>query len=157
MPHYESSGDFVVQDNNVVIKPITMDNNTYINNSKFMEFIDELATQFTETEFKENTFEERKIYEGSYETHFTNDAQNYYNEKYDEIETMANKIMGLYTDNDKPRKAILEQQALNRKIAEKEDKPSAHTEYYRICSKCEGENTHNIDDFGFCKHCLAHL
>ena len=135
MPHYESSGDFVVQDNNVVIKPITMDNNTYINNSKFMEFIDELATQFTETEFKENTFEERKIYEGSYETHFTNDAHNYYNQKYDEIETMANKIMGLYTDNEKP----------------------THTEYYRICSKCEGENTHNIDDFGFCKHCLAHL
>tara|TARA_R110000868_G_scaffold67164_1_gene199669 strand:- start:474 stop:881 length:408 start_codon:yes stop_codon:yes gene_type:complete len=135
MPHYESSGDFVVQDNNVVIKPITMDNNTYINNSKFMEFIDELATQFTETEFKENTFEERKIYEGSYETHFTNDAQNYYTQKYDEIETMANKIMGLYTDNEKP----------------------THTEYYRICSKCEGENTHNIDDFGFCKHCLAHL
>ena len=135
MPHYESSGDFVVQDNNVVIKSITMDNNTYINNSKFMEFIDELATQFTETEFKENTFEERKIYEGSYETHFTNDAQNYYTQKYDEIETMANKIMGLYTDNEKP----------------------THTEYYRICSKCEGENTHNIDDFGFCKHCLAHL
>lgn len=135
MPHYESSGDFVVQDNNVVIKPTTMDNNTYINNSKFMEFIDELATQFTETEFKENTFEERKIYEGSYETHFTNDAQNYYTQKYDEIETMANKIMGLYTDNEKP----------------------THTEYYRICSKCEGENTHNIDDFGFCKHCLAHL
>ena len=135
MPHYESSGDFVVQDNNVVIKIITMDNNTYINNSKFMEFIDELATQFTETEFKENTFEERKIYEGSYETHFTNDAQNYYTQKYDEIETMANKIMGLYTDNEKP----------------------THTEYYRICSKCEGENTHNIDDFGFCKHCLAHL
>ena len=135
MPHYESSGDFVVQDNNVVIKPITMKNNTYINHSKFIEFIDELATQFTETEFKENTFEERKIYEGSYETHFTNDAQNYYTQKYDEIETMANKIMGLYTDNEKP----------------------THTEYYRICSKCEGENTHNIDDFGFCKHCLAHL
>jgi hypothetical protein len=95
----------------------------------------------------------------------------------------------LYTDNDKPRKAILEQQALNRKIAEKEDAellqkevldrakpnnlstPSYETEvsrlkkkwnekkseYYRICSKCKGENTHNIDDFGFCKHCLAHL
>ena len=153
MPHYESSGDFVVQDNNVVIKSITMDNNTYINHSKFIEFIDELAIQFTEKEFGEETYKVGKEDVLMYQK----DAHNYYNEKYDEIETMANKIMGLYTDNDKPRKAILEQQALNRKIAEKEDKPSAHTEYYRICSKCEGENTHNIDDFGFCKHCLAHL
>ena len=26
-----------------------------------------------------------------------------------------------------------------------------------ICSQCKGESTHNIDDFGFCKHCLASL
>lgn len=28
---------------------------------------------------------------------------------------------------------------------------------YIICHKCEGKNTHSMDDFGFCKHCLAHL
>ena len=61
MPHYESSGDFVVQDNNVVIKSITMDNNTYINHSKFIEFIDELAIQFTEKEFGEETYKVGKF------------------------------------------------------------------------------------------------
>ena len=124
-----------------------MDNNTYINNSKFMEFIDELATQFTETEFKENTFEERKIYEGSYETHFTNDAQNYYTQKYDEIETMANKIMGLYTDNDKPRKVILEQQELNRKIKSIEVVKEK-------CYKCH-QQIEYTEELPFCPNCLA--
>ena len=135
MPHYESSGDFVVQDNNVVIKPTTMENNTYINHSKFIEFIDELAIQFTEKEFGEETYAYSNEVGKEDVLMYQEDAYNYYNQKYDEIETMANKIMGLYTDNEKP----------------------THTEYYRICSKCEGENTHNIDDFGFCKHCLAHL
>ena len=124
-----------------------MDNNTYINNSKFMEFIDELATQFTETEFKENTFEERKIYEGSYETHFTNDAQNYFTQKYDEIETMANKIMGLYTDNDKPRKVILEQQELNRKIKSIEVVKEK-------CYKCH-QQIEYTEELPFCPNCLA--
>jgi len=73
---------------------------TYIDNSRFMEFIDEMATQITEMNFGQETYEERKIYEGSYETHFTNEAQEYYNEMYDEYETMANNIMGVYSDNE---------------------------------------------------------
>ena len=27
----------------------------------------------------------------------------------------------------------------------------------KICNQCKGKNTHSIDDFGFCKHCLASL
>jgi len=58
-----------------------------------MEFIDELATQITEMNFGAETFEERKIYEGSYETHFTDEAQDYYNEMYDEYENLYISII----------------------------------------------------------------
>ena len=72
----------------------------YIDDSDFMEFIDEMATQITEMNFGAETYEERKIYEGSYETHFTNEAQDYYNEMYNEYETMANNMMGVYKRHD---------------------------------------------------------
>ena len=72
----------------------------YIEDSDFMEFIDEMATQITEMNFGAETYEERKIYEGSYETHFTNEAQDYYNEMYNEYETMANNMMGVYKRHD---------------------------------------------------------
>jgi hypothetical protein len=73
---------------------------TYVDNSRFLQFISEMATQITEMNFGQETYEERKIYEGSYETHFTNEAQDYYNEMYDEYEMMANNIMGVYSDNE---------------------------------------------------------
>tara|TARA_R110002020_G_scaffold31694_4_gene98434 strand:+ start:208 stop:486 length:279 start_codon:yes stop_codon:yes gene_type:complete len=78
---------------------------TYINNSRFMEFIDEMATQITEMNFGEETFEEGLIYIDSndkshYETHLTNEAQEFYNEMYSEYEMMANDIMGVYSDNE---------------------------------------------------------
>lgn len=77
-----------------------MEEKIYIKNERFMEFIDELATEFTQMRFTEETYERIKIYEGSYETHFTNEAQNYYHEKYDEIESMANNMILLYSDNE---------------------------------------------------------
>ena len=147
MPHYESSGDFVVQDNNVVIKSITMDNNTYINHSKFIEFIDELAIQFTEKEFGEETYAYSNEVGKEDVLMYQEDAYNYYNQKYDEIETMANKIMGLYTDNDKPRKAILEQQELNRKIKSIEVVKEK-------CYKCH-QQIEYTEELPFCPNCLA--
>ena len=45
-----------------------------------MEFIDEIATQLTELNFHEDTFE------GIGELHFTEEAQDFYNERYDEVE-----------------------------------------------------------------------
>ena len=65
-----------------------------------MEFIDEMATQITEMNFGADTYVEVKIYEGSYETRFSGEAQDYYNEVYDEYESMANNIMGVYSDNE---------------------------------------------------------
>ena len=75
----------------------------YIDNSEFLELVSELATQITEKGFGEDTYEERLIYIDSndkshYEAHFTNDAQDYFNDKYDEIEMMFNTIANIYSD-----------------------------------------------------------
>jgi len=66
---------------------------TYIDNSRFMEFIDELATQITEMNFGADTWNADRMV-------FTDEAQEYYNEMYDEYEMMANNIMGVYNDNE---------------------------------------------------------
>tara|TARA_R110000803_G_scaffold133018_2_gene200204 strand:- start:2 stop:259 length:258 start_codon:yes stop_codon:yes gene_type:complete len=73
----------------------------YIDNSRFMEFIDEIATQITEMNFGADTTKEIKdgLSDG-YVTIFTDEAQEYYNEMYDEYEMMANNIMGVYSDNE---------------------------------------------------------
>jgi hypothetical protein len=50
-----------------------------------MEFIDEIATQLTELNFHEDTFDmdvERN------ELGFTEEAQDFYNERYDEVESL---------------------------------------------------------------------
>jgi hypothetical protein len=76
-------------------------NKIYIDNSRFMEFIDELATQITEMNFGADTT--REIKDGlsdGYATIFTDEAQEYYNEMYSEYEMMANNIMGVYNDNE---------------------------------------------------------
>ena len=70
--------------------------NTYVNDSRFMELIDEIATQITEMNFGDDTT--IGLDDGS--TIFTDDAQDYYNEKYDEYETMINKIIGVYKHHD---------------------------------------------------------
>ena len=68
----------------------------YIEDSDFMEFIDEMATQITEMNFGDETH--IGLDDGS--TIFTNDAQEFYNEMYDEYETMANNMMGVYKRHD---------------------------------------------------------
>ena len=54
--------------------------------SNEMEFIDEIATQITEMNFKEKTYSQDK--DRNNEIMFTNEAQDYYNEMYDEYETI---------------------------------------------------------------------
>ena len=65
----------------------------YIDNSRFMEFISEMATQITEMNFGQETYIDR---DGG----FTEESEDYYNEMYDEYEMMANNIMGVYSDNE---------------------------------------------------------
>lgn len=69
------------------------ENRIYIDNSRFMEFVDEIATQLTELNFHEDTFD--KDVERN-ELRFTEEAQDFYMERYDEVERMANSIMNLY-------------------------------------------------------------
>jgi hypothetical protein len=69
---------------------------TYINNSYFMEFVDEIATQLTELNFHEETFEMDNKRD---ELGFTPESLEFYNDRYDEVERMVNKIMGVYSDN----------------------------------------------------------
>tara|TARA_R110000823_G_scaffold109642_1_gene229379 strand:- start:4 stop:267 length:264 start_codon:yes stop_codon:yes gene_type:complete len=73
---------------------------TYIDNSRFIEFICEMATQLTEMNFGADTYTEKKIFEGRYETVMTEEAQDFFNETYDDYEAMANNIMGVYSDNE---------------------------------------------------------
>ena len=78
------------------------ENRVYIDNSRFMEFVDGIATQMTELQFGEC------YANASYSSldarcyTLTEEAQDFYNQTYDEVETMANNIMNLYTNNDKP-------------------------------------------------------
>jgi len=65
----------------------------YIKNERFMEFIDELATEMTEMTYGVSAFDDS-------DPETVELAQNYYNEKYNEIESMANNMILLYSDND---------------------------------------------------------
>jgi len=67
----------------------------YVDNSRFIELVDEIATQITETEFK------KKTYEGIAGLHFTDDAQDYYNGTYDEIEELINNTINVFSIHDK--------------------------------------------------------
>ena len=73
---------------------------TYIDNSKLMEYIDELATRITEERFGEETFMATQSEDGVDETYrFTDKAQDFYNEVYDEYETLTNNMLGVYSNN----------------------------------------------------------
>ena len=68
---------------------------THVENSKFMEFIDEMATQITEMNFGYDTW-----VEDNNGMSFSEEAQDYYNDKWSEYEAMANSIMGVHSDNE---------------------------------------------------------
>ena len=73
----------------------------YIDNSLLMELIDEIATQMTEEKFGEYTTKE--IQDGLSDgiaIVFTDEAQDFYNKKYDEVEGMINNITNIYSNND---------------------------------------------------------
>ena len=62
-----------------------------------MEFIDEIATQITETEFKEYTYKPTPV--GLLQAQsFTEDAQDFYNERYDEIESLFINLIKKYNE-----------------------------------------------------------
>mgnify|MGYP003657426758 CR=1 FL=1 len=70
----------------------------YIENSRFMEFIDELATQITKMNYGAETFESKDSTDTTFG--FTDEAQDFYNEVYDEYETLTNNLLGVYSNNE---------------------------------------------------------
>ncbi len=64
----------------------------HVNNSGYMEFIDEIATQITIQRFGEDTYapsSEDVIM-------FQEDAQDFYNEQYDWVETTLNSKLKIF-------------------------------------------------------------
>lgn len=73
----------------------------YIENSTFMEYISEIATRITEEKFGEETWTEGSSEENQSDTMvFNEDAQDFYNDVYDEYETLTNNILGLYCNSE---------------------------------------------------------
>lgn len=68
---------------------------TYVENSRFMECICELADKIVEAQFGVGFDKED---DGDGGTKYTEDAQDLFNEKYDEIETLFNTTLGIYSD-----------------------------------------------------------
>jgi hypothetical protein len=78
-----------------------MTDKIYIDNSRFMELVSELATQITEMNFGQETWnvdELEKLDEGY---KFTDEAQDYFNEMYDEYKELFNNIANIYSDNER--------------------------------------------------------
>lgn len=67
----------------------------YIDNAKVMEFVDTIATDYTTLNYGADTWVET---EDSLE--FSEEAQEYYTEVYDEVESMLNNILDIHSNND---------------------------------------------------------
>jgi|TARA_R110001632_G_scaffold72391_2_gene167455 hypothetical protein len=72
------------------------ENKILVRDSNFLECVDELATQITEMNFGADTYTEKKIFEGRYDTVMTEEAQDYYNEMFDEYEALLNNTLNVW-------------------------------------------------------------
>ena len=70
----------------------------YIDNARYMEFIDDIATQITIQRFGEDTYTLSSEVGQEDVTMFQEDAQDFYNEQYDWVETMLNKTLNIYSN-----------------------------------------------------------
>ena len=70
----------------------------YIDNARYMEFIDDIATQITIQRFGEDTYTLSSEVGQEDITMFQEDAQDFYNEQYDWVETMLNKTLNIYSN-----------------------------------------------------------
>ena len=70
----------------------------YIDNSRYMEFIDDIATQITIQRFGEDTYAPSSEAGQEHVMMFQEDAQDFYNDRYDEVETMLNKTLNIHSN-----------------------------------------------------------
>ena len=73
-----------------------MSNKILVSDSKFLECVDEIATQITEMNFGEDTYAESSEVGQENVMMFTEEAQDFYNEKFDEIETLINNTLNVW-------------------------------------------------------------
>ena len=69
---------------------------TYIDNSLFLELVSEIAEEITKVEFKEETH--RLDVNGDWV--LRDGAQDYFNVRYDQIESMFNNIANIYSNEE---------------------------------------------------------
>lgn len=72
----------------------------YIDNAKYMEFIDDIATKMTEIAFKEPYRELKNDLDDDIRFMFTDEAQDFYNERYDEVETLIKNTLNIHSNNE---------------------------------------------------------
>ena len=70
-----------------------MKNELRIDNSIYMEYIDKLASQITEMNYGADTYAESSEVGQVGELMFTEEAQDYYNEKYDEYDILIENLI----------------------------------------------------------------
>jgi hypothetical protein len=63
------------------------------NDSNVMEFLDEITTQMTELVFNEPYREIKSDLDNHIRFIFTDEAQDFYNERYDEVETLFTNLI----------------------------------------------------------------
>jgi hypothetical protein len=78
----------------------------YIDNSRYMEFIDEIATKMVEIAYIDtdgSCIAYKEIQDGLSDDTcivFTDEAQDYYNERYDEVETLLINTLNIHSNNE---------------------------------------------------------
>jgi len=71
-------------------------NKILVNNSDFFECVNELTTQITEMNYGADTYAESSEVGQEGVMMFTEEAHEYYNEKFDEYETILNNILNVW-------------------------------------------------------------
>tara|TARA_R110000764_G_C10698894_1_gene344964 strand:- start:148 stop:447 length:300 start_codon:yes stop_codon:yes gene_type:complete len=84
-----------------IVKQESMTDKLYIENSRLMELIDEIVTQIVEKTFLSETYGYSHEVGREADVMFTEKAQDFYNEKYDEYEGLFNNIANIYSDNER--------------------------------------------------------
>jgi hypothetical protein len=80
-------------------KTLLSGGNVYVDNSNFMEFVDDIATQITIQRFGEDAqIEVQDGLSDGVAIIFTEDAQDFYNEQYDWVETMLSNTLKIHSD-----------------------------------------------------------
>lgn len=67
-----------------------------VSDSRFLECVDEIATQITELKMGADTYAESSEVGQENVMMFTEEAHDFYNEKFDEIETLINNTLNVW-------------------------------------------------------------